>query len=318
MKLTADVGLQSEIVNRKSKIELNQQSVNQQFSSPMRICTTVNEMHAACRAEKRTGRGLGLVPTMGALHEGHLSLVRAARGACDVVAASIFVNPTQFGPTEDLAKYPRSFERDQELLAREGVALLFAPPVEEMYPAGAVTWVTVEELSSKLDGRSRPGHFRGVTTIVAKLFHTVEPDVAFFGQKDAAQVAIIRRMVRDLNLPVEIVVCPIVREPDGLAMSSRNSYLDPQQRQQALVLHRSLMRVKTLADQGEYDAKELIAAARQELAKEPSVRLDYFEIVNPDTLDPVGQISQGALVAVAAFVGTTRLIDNIVLSRCES
>jgi pantoate--beta-alanine ligase len=254
---------------------------------------------------------------MGALHEGHLSLVRAARASSDVVAASIFVNPTQFGPTEDLAKYPRSFERDRELLEREGVELLFAPSVEEMYPAGAVTWVTVEELSGKLDGRSRPGHFRGVTTVVAKLFHIVEPDVAFFGQKDAAQVAVIRRMVRDLNLPVEIVVCPIVREPDGLAMSSRNAYLDAQQRKQALVLHRALMRVQKLADSGERNAAKLAAAGREEMARESSVRQDYFEIVNPDTLDPLEDVSAGALVAVAAFVGQTRLIDNIALRKTK-
>jgi len=253
------------------------------------------------------------VPTMGALHEGHLSLVRAARAATDVVAASIFVNPTQFGPNEDLAKYPRSFERDRELLEREGVELLFAPSAEEMYPAGAVTWVTVEELSGKLDGRSRPGHFRGVTTVVSKLFHIVEPDAAFFGQKDAAQVAIIRRMMRDLNLPVEIVTCPIVREPDGLAMSSRNAYLDVEQRKQALVLHRSLMRVQQLADGGERDAARLVTAGREELAKETSVRLDYLEIVNPDTLDPVANVSRATLVAVAAYVGNTRLIDNILL-----
>ena len=250
---------------------------------------------------------------MGALHEGHLSLVRAARQSCDVLAVSIFVNPTQFGPSEDLAKYPRSFERDRELLECEGVDFLFAPTVEEMYPAGAVTWVTVEELSGKLDGRSRPGHFRGVTTVVAKLFHIIEPDVAFFGQKDAAQVAIIRRMVRDLNLPVDIVVRPIVREPDGLAMSSRNMYLDARQRQQALVLYRSLMRIKQLAEAGERDAAKLLAAAREELARENSVRLDYLEIVNPETLDPLADVSAGALVAVAAYVGTTRLIDNILL-----
>jgi pantoate--beta-alanine ligase len=279
----------------------------------LKICTTIDEMRAASRAARGAGRRLGFVPTMGALHEGHLSLVRAALGSCDVVAASIFVNPTQFGPTEDLAKYPRSFERDREMLEREGVKLLFAPSVEEMYPTGAVTWVTVKELSDKLDGRSRPGHFRGVTTVVAKLFHVVEPDAAFFGQKDAAQVAIIRRMVRDLNLPVEIVVCPIVREPDGLAMSSRNAYLDPQQRKQALVLHRSLMRVQQLSDAGERDAVTLKAAGREEFSRENSVRLDYFEVVSPETLEAVTDISNGALVAVAAYVGNTRLIDNVVL-----
>jgi len=255
---------------------------------------------------------------MGALHEGHLSLVRAARAACDVVAASIFVNPTQFGPNEDLEKYPRSFERDRQLLEREGVELLFAPPVEEMYPAGAVTWVTVEGLSSKLDGRSRPGHFRGVTTVVAKLFHIVEPDAAFFGQKDAAQLAIIRQMVRDLHLPVEIVGCPIVREPDGLAMSSRNAYLDPQQRKQALALHRSLEQVRRSAGTGERSAAKLAAAGRAELTTESALRLDYFEIVDPDTLDQVEDVSDGALAAVAAFVGTTRLIDNVLLGKMKT
>lgn len=270
-------------------------------------------MRAESRAIRGAGKRLGFVPTMGALHEGHLSLVRAARSSSDLVAASIFVNPTQFGANEDLAKYPRSFERDRELLQGERVELLFAPSVEEMYPAGAVTWVTVEGLSDKLDGRSRPGHFRGVTTVVAKLFHVVQPDAAFFGQKDAAQVAIIRRMVRDLNLPVEIGVCPIVRAADGLAMSSRNAYLDPDERKRALVLQRSLLRAEHLAESGERNAARLIAAGREEIDKESSVRLDYFEIVNPDTLDPLEDISGGGLVAVAAVVGGTRLIDNILL-----
>jgi pantoate--beta-alanine ligase len=279
----------------------------------MRICNTIEEMQATCRAARSGGMRLGFVPTMGALHEGHLSLVRAAKASCGMVAASIFVNPTQFGPNEDLAKYPRTFERDRELLEKEGVDLLFAPSVEEMFPAGAVTWVTVEGLSTKLDGGSRPGHFRGVTTVVAKLFHIVEPDTAFFGQKDAAQVAIIRRMVRDLNFSMEIFACPIVREPDGLAMSSRNAYLDPQQRKQALVLRRALMRVKKSREAGERNAAKLMAAGREEIAEEKSVRLDYFEIVDPGSLDPVDNVASGALVAVAAFVGTTRLIDNILL-----
>lgn len=281
----------------------------------MRILNTVEDMRAACRTARRGGLRMGFVPTMGALHEGHLSLVRAAKASCDIVAASIFVNPLQFGPTEDLAKYPRSFERDRDLLEKEGVELLFAPSVEEMYPAGAVTWVTVEGLSDKLDGRSRPGHFRGVTTVVAKLFHIVEPDAAFFGQKDAAQIAIIRRMVRDLNLPVEIVSCPIVREADGLAMSSRNAYLDEQQRKQALVLHRSLLRLKQSWEAGERGTAKLLAAAREEFSEEKSVRLDYFEIVDPYSLDTLESAAQGALVAVAAFVGTTRLIDNLVLPK---
>ena len=292
----------------------------------MRICDTIEDMRAACRAVRRAGKRLGFVPTMGALHEGHLSLIRTARvrtarvraaeDACDVVAVSIFVNPTQFGANEDLAKYPRDFERDRDLLEKEGVELLFAPSVEEMYPAGGVTWVTVEELSGKLDGRSRPGHFRGVTTVVAKLFHIVEPDAAFFGQKDAAQVAIVRRMVRDLKFPVEIVACPIVREADGLAMSSRNAYLDGAQRRQALVLHRALIRVKELWEAGERDAEKLGAAGREEVTGEKSVRLDYFEIVDAETLDPVENLADGALVAAAAFVGPTRLIDNILLPKC--
>jgi len=279
----------------------------------MRILHSIDETRAACRALKQGERQLGFVPTMGALHEGHLSLVRAARARCPVVTASIFVNPTQFGPNEDFAKYPRVFERDRELLEAEGVDLLFAPPVEEMYPAGAVTFVTVEELSEKLCGRSRPGHFRGVTTVVAKLFHIVEPDVAFFGQKDAAQAAIIRRMVRDLALPVEIAVCPIVREVDGLALSSRNAYLDPAQRKAATVLYRALMRIQALADRGERDAGKLIAAGKEVVAQEPGIRLDYLEMVDNESLDPVADIAGGALVAIAGFAGATRLIDNIVL-----
>jgi pantoate--beta-alanine ligase len=204
------------------------------------------------------------------------------------------------------------------MLEREGVEFVFAPSVEEMYPAGAVTWVTVEELSGKLDGGSRPGHFRGVTTVVAKLFHIVEPDKAFFGQKDAAQVAIIRRMVRDLNLPVEIVVCPIVREADGLAMSSRNAYLSAEERKRALVLHRSLERVQQLVESGESDAARLVAAGQEEFAREEAVRLDYFEVVNPYSLDPVADLSRGALVVVAAYVGGTRLIDNVLLGPAKS
>ena len=270
-------------------------------------------MRWAVREARRAGKRLGFIATMGALHEGHLSLVRAAKSACDVVAVSIFVNPLQFGPTEDLAKYPRTFERDSGLLEKEAVDFIFAPTPAEMYPAGAVTYVTVEGLSDKLCGRSRPGHFRGVTTVVAKLFHIVEPDAAFFGQKDAAQSTIIRRMVQDLNLPIEIVVCPIVREPDGLAMSSRNAYLTPQERKSALVLHRSLTEIKNRFDLGERSTAKLIAAGKQLLSREAGVRLDYLEIVDPSTLDPVTLLHRPALVAVAAIVGNTRLIDNIVL-----
>ncbi len=280
----------------------------------MRIVNTIREARSASRAAHRDGKRIGLVPTMGALHAGHLSLVRAAKAQSDVVVVSIFVNPTQFGPNEDYAKYPRTFDRDCQMLEKEGIDMVFPPSVEEMYPPGAITYVTVEGLSEKLCGKSRPGHFRGVTTVVSKLFNSVEPDKAFFGQKDAAQVVIIRRMVRDMNLPVEIVVCPIVREPDGLAMSSRNAYLDAQQRKSALVLSRSLRRVEEMFSQGERDAAKLISVGKSTIADDPSVRLDYFEIVDPDNLGPVQTISGKALVAVAAFVGTTRLIDNTLLT----
>ena len=283
----------------------------------MNICATVADARAASRGLKTGDRRLALVPTMGALHEGHLSLVRAAKASCATVVVSIFVNPTQFGPTEDLTKYPRQFARDCELLEREDVNIVFAPPAEEVYRAGEVTWVTVEGLSEKLDGRSRPGHFRGVATVVAKLFHIIEPDAAFFGQKDAAQVAVIRRMVRDLNFPVEITVCPIVREPDGLAMSSRNAYLSVEERRRALVLSRSLRDVETAYRAGEQIAAKLIVAGREVIAEEPEVRPDYFEIVDPDTLDPVERVEGRTLVAVAAYVGTTRLIDNVILDVTE-
>src|SRR6202035_3316191 len=240
----------------------------------MKICKTIDEMRLAAREVRRAGKRLGFVATMGALHEGHLSLVRVAKSVCDVVAVSIFVNPLQFGPTEDLAKYPRTFERDAGLLEKEAVDILFCPTPNEMYPAGAVTYVAVEGLSDKLCGRSRPGHFRGVTTVVAKLFHIVEPDKAFFGQKDAAQSTIIRRMVQDLNFPIEIVICPIVREPDGLAMSSRNAYLKPQERKSALALNRSLMEIKDRFDRGERSAPKLIAAGKRLLSEEAGMRLD--------------------------------------------
>lgn len=280
---------------------------------PMKICTTIEDTRSACGEAHRNGQRLSLVPTMGALHDGHLSLVRAAKAQSGFVVVSIFVNPLQFGPTEDLAKYPRNFERDRALLEQEGVDLIFAPSVAEMYPAAAVTYVNVEGLSEGLDGQSRPGHFRGVTTVVSKLFHIIEPDIAVFGQKDAAQVAIIKRMVRDLNMPVEIVVGPIVRESDGLAMSSRNAYLDPHQRKQALALSRSLKYVEQLFNGGERSAPRLVAAGKSVLAGEPGVRMDYFAVVDPESLQPLEDVSRDALVAVAAYVGTTRLIDNVVV-----
>ncbi len=276
--------------------------------------SSAKEMSQLARHAHSAGKSIGFVPTMGALHEGHLSLVRAARQQTDIVVCSIFVNPTQFGPNEDLSKYPRNFERDRDMLAGEKTDYIFYPSVEEMYPPGATTWVHVEGLSEKLDGKSRPGHFRGVTTVVSKLFHIVQPDKALFGQKDAAQVAVIRKMVRDLNFDLEIVVCPIVREPDGLAMSSRNAYLDPTQRKQALVLSRSLKQVQELIESGEINTQALIGAGKQVIASEPGARPDYFEIVNPETLDPVADVSKGALVAVAAYVGNTRLIDNLLIA----
>jgi pantoate--beta-alanine ligase len=270
-------------------------------------------MQAICRTFHREGKTIGLVPTMGALHAGHLSLVRSARTQNDAVIVSIFVNPIQFGPTEDFGKYPRSFEQDCAQLDHEGVDFVFAPTVDEMYPSGAATYVHVEGLSEKLDGKSRPGHFQGVTTVVSKLFHIVPTDHAYFGQKDAAQVAVLRKMVRDQNFDIDLVVCPIVREKDGLALSSRNAYLSAAERQQALVLHRALLRIQTLADTGESDAAKLAEAGRQVIAEEPAAKLDYFEIVDRDTLDPVADIGKGALVAVAASFGNTRLIDNLVL-----
>ena len=280
----------------------------------MQLASTIAEMRAARRT--LVGR-VGFVPTMGALHAGHMALVAAAKQQCDAVVASIFVNPTQFAPTEDLDKYPRPFEQDRANLLAAGVDVLFAPSAAEMYPPGAATFVTVEELSSRLDGLSRPGHFRGVATVVAKLFHIVAPQFAFFGQKDAAQVAVLRRMVRDLNFDLEVIVVPTVRDPDGLAMSSRNVYLSPQERASALALSRALRSVEQLHMSGEHDSAALLGAARQALAANaaslPEVRLDYLEIVHPDTLAPLTNTAHGALAAIAAWIGSTRLIDNVVL-----
>jgi pantoate--beta-alanine ligase len=279
----------------------------------MTLTTTVAEARPAVRAARRAGKRIGLVPTMGALHAGHISLVRAAKERCDFVAVSIFVNPTQFGPKEDFSKYPRTLEADRQKLEAENVDLIFAPAIEEMYPAGSVTFVTAEGITDRLDGVSRPGHFRGVSTVVAKLFHILEPDVAFFGQKDAAQAAVIRRMVRDLMFPVEIVISPIVREADGLAMSSRNVYLSPTERKQALVLSRALRAIETQFRSGEKGSANLIEAARQMLATQPQVRVDYIELVDPETLESVSIARPGTLAAVAAFLGSTRLIDNLLL-----
>jgi pantoate--beta-alanine ligase len=278
----------------------------------MQVLTTVAAMRAACRAVRQRGQTLGFVPTMGALHSGHLALIKTAKSQCDVVAASIFVNPKQFGPNEDFAKYPRTFEQDCALLDAEGTELVFAPPVEEIYQPGASTMVEVEGVSDRLDGVSRPGHFRGVATVVAKLFHIVGPDRAFFGQKDAAQVAVLRRMVRDLNFDLELVVCPTVREADGLAMSSRNRYLSPPERAQALVLSRALNAMLAAYQAGERTAARLLEIGREVIAMEPQVRIDYLTIVDPDTLLPLEFASAGAIAAVAAHVGATRLIDNML------
>ena len=279
----------------------------------MQTCTTIDATREVVGAARRAGKRVGLVPTMGALHEGHRSLVRIAKANSDFVIVSVFVNPLQFGPAEDLAKYPRTFDHDRRMLEREGVDLIFAPTPAEMYPRPTATYVNVEGMSDRLDGASRPGHFRGVTTVVAKLFHIVSPDIAVFGQKDAAQVAVIKRMVLDSNFPLEIAVGPIVRESDGLAMSSRNAYLNAEQRQQALVLSHALREMQQAFDQGERSAGQLIEAGLAVLRKVAAVRVDYVSVVDRDSLEPLSEVKSSALVAVAAYVGATRLIDNVIL-----
>jgi pantoate--beta-alanine ligase len=280
----------------------------------MEILRTVAELREWSRLERNDGGNtIGLVPTMGALHEGHASLIRAATASCSAVAVSIFVNPTQFGPNEDFARYPRTFDADCALAEREGADVIFAPSVEEVYPAGAATFVEVEGLSDRLDGKSRPGHFRGVATVVAKLFIAAEPDQAFFGQKDAAQVAVLRRMVTDLRLATEIVVCPIVREADGLALSSRNIYLSHEEREWALTLSRAVREAEALYASGERRALKFTQAARMTFAAMPQIRVDYIALVDWATLEPVEVAAPGSLFAVAAWVGVTRLIDNTIL-----
>ncbi|HUA92798.1 MAG TPA: pantoate--beta-alanine ligase [Terracidiphilus sp.] len=277
------------------------------------ILHTVDELRQWSRQRRNDGGNtIGLVPTMGALHAGHASLIRASHQSCSFTAVSIFVNPTQFGPSEDFARYPRTFDADCALAKAEGADVIFAPSVDELYPSGASTFVDVEGLSNRLDGHSRPGHFRGVATVVTKLFIAAEPDRAFFGQKDAAQVAVIRRMTADLRLATEIVVCAIIREPDGLAMSSRNIYLSATERAQALTLSGAIHQVESLVAQGERRSSSLIAAARGVFATEPAVRVDYIALVDWATLEPVEIATPGSLFAVAAHVGTTRLIDNAI------
>jgi pantoate--beta-alanine ligase len=274
----------------------------------------VKQLRAWSRAAHATGKSVGLVPTMGALHAGHASLIRAARSSSDAVAVSIFVNPTQFGPNEDYARYPRTFNADCAMAASLGADVIFAPTVDELYPNGAETFVEVEGLSNRLDGASRPGHFRGVATVVSKLFIAAEPDLAFFGQKDAAQVAVLKRMTADLRFATEIVVCPIVRESDGLALSSRNVYLSPAQRTQALALSRAINTVEDLVGHGQRCAAVLIEAAQAVFGAERDVRVDYIACVNWATLEPVETAAPGTLFAVAAWVGETRLIDNTILA----
>ena len=283
----------------------------------MQILQTIKETRQACvtaRAAAAKPATIGLIPTMGALHEGHLSLIRAAKKQCDIVVATIFVNPTQFGPNEDFSRYPRTFSSDCALLEAEGVDILFAPTVEDMYPNGiSRTFIEVPGISERLDGLSRPGHFRGVATVVAKLFHIVSPDRAYFGQKDAAQVAVLRAMVHDLDFPVELIVCPTVRDSDGLALSSRNQYLSPEERAQALALSRSLASVTAQVAKGIRDTAQLKSSILQDLQFIPALKIDYVEIVDPTTLEPIVDVQAGALIAVAAWLGKTRLIDNALL-----
>jgi pantoate--beta-alanine ligase len=276
----------------------------------MMIVSTLDELHTALPLLE--GK-LGFVPTMGYLHEGHISLARRARAECDCVAVSIFVNPAQFGPNEDLSKYPRDLERDLHLLEDAGVDLVWNPTPEIIYPAGFQTWVEVEQMTHPLEGAQRPGHFRGVTTVVAKLFNAVQPARAYFGQKDAQQAAVIRQMTRDLNFPIEIVVCPTVREPDGLAMSSRNVYLDADQRKAAAVLYHSLSAAKAVYEQGQRDAERLRTIMKTVLASEPLAQMQYVSCADYDTLQELEQVTGKTLLSMAVFFGKTRLIDNFVL-----
>jgi pantoate--beta-alanine ligase len=280
----------------------------------MQIVKSIAEMQSICRKLRTQDVVLGFVPTMGALHKGHLSLVQRAIAECQTVAASIFVNPLQFGPGEDFAQYPRTFEQDCRQLEAEGVAVLFAPEAAEMYPNGAVTTITVAGIGDRLDGASRPGHFTGVATVVAKLFHVVGPHRAYFGQKDAAQLAVLRQMIQDLNFDLDLVGCAIVRDADGLALSSRNKYLSVVEREQALVLHRTLTKIEQCIANGERRSPALLQTGRDTLATPTDIRVDYLVIVDAQSLLPVASAETGALVAVAAYVGRTRLIDNFLVA----
>ena len=276
----------------------------------MQVVTTLVELR---RARRALAEPVGFVPTMGYLHEGHLSLVRMARQECASVVVSIFVNPTQFGPHEDYQQYPRDIPRDLALLEKEGVDLVWTPTPDIMYPEGFQTWVTVEQLTQPLEGKHRPGHFRGVTTVVTKLFNAVQPQRAYFGQKDAQQARVIQQMVRDLNMPIAIIVGPTIREPDGLALSSRNTYLNPQERQAATVLYRALKAAKEAFERGERDAETLRRIMREVLEQEPLARVQYVSCAHPDTLEELEGPVEAALLSMAVFIGKTRLIDNVLI-----
>ena len=279
----------------------------------MEWLTEIRQIRAFSARGRRGDRRLGLVPTMGALHEGHLSLVRRAREECDLVVVAIFVNSAQFGPAEDYLKYPRNPEQDMRMLEPLGVNAVFAPEAGEMYPSGFDTWVEPGEAAASMEGAHRPGHFRGVATVVGKLLNIVQPQAAYFGQKDYQQMVIVRRMVRDWNLDVDIVVCPIVREEDGLALSSRNVYLKGENREAARVLSCSLKQAETLAASGERDAAKIVAEMKKIFAAEPRAQLEYAEIVNGETLAPLKRLEPGSVALVAARVGPARLIDNTIL-----
>ena len=279
----------------------------------MKTITKAKEIHDAVKEEKSRGKSVGLVPTMGFLHEGHLSLVRESVQQTDVTVVSIYVNPAQFGPKEDLKEYPRDINRDTEILEAEGVDYIFSPDNEEIYPEGYKTYVEVHDMQDTLCGRSRPGHFRGVCTVVLKLFNIIEPDFAYFGQKDAQQAIILKRMVQDLNLGVKIEVLPIVREEDGLALSSRNAYLDQEERKAARVLSQSLEEAREMVKSGEQDSGQIISRMKEMISQEPRAKIDYVEIVDRENLNPVAKIEKEALAALAVFVGKVRLIDNMIL-----
>ncbi|MBQ2263824.1 MAG: pantoate--beta-alanine ligase [Oscillospiraceae bacterium] len=279
----------------------------------MKIVETIAEVRAQVKQWRQEGLTVGFVPTMGYLHEGHLSLIERARRENDRVAVSIFVNPTQFGPNEDLASYPRDLEHDAALCEGVGTDLIFHPEPAEMYPEGFCSYVDMDVLTQELCGLSRPVHFRGVCTVVSKLFHIVQPDRAYFGEKDAQQLAVIKRMVQDLNMDLEVIGCPIVREEDGLAKSSRNTYLSPEERRAALVLSRSIAEGRKLAESGETDAEKLVQAMRAVIAEEPLARIDYVKVVDLLTMQQISRLDRPFLAAMAVYIGKTRLIDNFMM-----